>query len=420
MEGRKSQKLGREFTTLLGQSSAFYTAFNIAQVSLTWYIFTITGSAVAVGIVAIVESIAVLIVSLPVGAIVDRSNKGTLLFLSGILGFIAMLALTSIAVFRVFDLYLVLGMAALWGISREISRSSNLSSLPDLVARTIQSRANGIFRAVNSTLGSVANALAGGIIVIFGVVASFSISSAAYLISGIISVVFLFPFYSSKSHEGSSKVNREKKMLKELKEGFVWLISRKGFFLLTLSATFFNFFMTMTFTYYVIYVAKGLVADSLVFGIILAALAAGDVAGSLIPGRINLLRHTGRVNILVFGGVDGLCLLLMGMFPVTPLAVVLTFLTGMSIGISVNLWLTSAHNLVPADMRGRYFALDGVLTSLSPASIAVGALVIADFGILWDFIISGIMMLFFTVVFGLMKSFWNLDGRPKPEVFDLN
>ena len=220
MESRKSHRLGREFTTLLGQSSAFYTAFNIAQVSLTWYIFTITGSAVAVGIVAIVESIAVLIVSLPVGAIVDRSNKGTLLFLSGILGFIAMLALTSIAVFRVFDLYLVLGMAALWGISREISRSSNLSSLPDLVARTIQSRANGIFRAVNSTLGSVANALAGGIIVIFGVVASFSISSAAYLISGIISVVFLFPFYRSKSHEGSSKVNGEKKMLKELKEGF--------------------------------------------------------------------------------------------------------------------------------------------------------------------------------------------------------
>ena len=420
MEGRKSQKLGREFTTLLGQSSAFYTAFNIAQVSLTWYIFSITGSAVAVGIVAIVESIAVLIVSLPVGAIVDRSNKGTLLFISGMLGFIAMLVLTGIAFLKIFDLYLVLGMAALWGISREISRSSNLSSLPDLVARVLQSRANGIFRAVNSTLGSVANALAGGIIVIFGVVTSFSISSAAYLVSGILSLVFLFPFYRSKDIEGSKTTNTEKRMFRELKEGFRWLTSRKGFFLLTLSATFFNFFMTMTFTYYVIYVADGLVADSLVYGVILAAIAAGDVVGSLIPGRIDLLRHTGRINILIFGGVDGVSLLLMGIFPVTYVAVALTFLAGLSIGISVNLWLTSAHNLVPADMRGRYFALDGVLTSLSPASIAVGALVIADYGILWDFIISGIMMLFFTLVFSLMKSFWNLDGRPHPEITELS
>lgn len=420
MAGSNSQGFGRNFISLLGQSSSFYTAVYMAQVSLTWYVFTITNSAVAVGIVAIVESVAVLIVSLPVGAIVDRRNKGFLLFISGILGFLAIVALTGIAFYRIFNLYFVLAMAALWGISREVSRSSNFSSLPDLVSRSLQSRANGIFRAVNSTLGSVSNALAGGIIVVFGVVASFTISSVAYLASAIISVMFLFPFYRSKPNAANGAEKGESQMLKELKEGFVWLISRKGFFLLTLSATFFNFFMSMTFTYYVIYVARGLVADSLVYGSILAALAAGDVIGSLIPGRVDLLRHTGRVNIVLFGGVDGLCLLLMGLFPSSYLAIALTFISGMSIGLSVNLWLTAAHNIVPAGMRGRYFALDGVLTSLGPASIAVGALLIADFGVLLDFIVSGIMMIIFTAVFGLMKSFWTLDGRSQPEVIELS
>ena len=95
-----------------------------------------------------------------------------------------MFSLAGIAFYRYFDLYFVLGIAALWGISREISRSTSFSTLPDLVSRSLQSRANGVFRAVNSTLGSVANALAGGIIVVFGIVASFSISTAAYLISG--------------------------------------------------------------------------------------------------------------------------------------------------------------------------------------------------------------------------------------------
>ena len=415
-----STGFGKHFLSLLGQSSSFNTAYNIAQVALTWYIFTLTGSAVIVGLAAIVESVAVLIVSLPVGAIVDRSNKGFLIFISGIFGFIAMLSLTGIAFFRSFNLYFILGIAALWGISREISRSTSFSSLPDLVSRAIQSRVNGIYRAVNSTMGSVANALAGGIIVVFGIVASFSISTAAYLISAAISFIFLFPFYRSKPPARDKSAERAESMVKELKEGFHWLVSRKGFFLLTLSATFFNFFMSMTFTYFVVYVARGLFADSLIYGLLLAVFAAGDVAGSLIPGKIDLLRHTGKINIVAFGGVDGLCLLLMGLFPSVYVALPLGFIIGLSIGISVNLWLTSAHNLVPDDMRGRYYALDGVLTSFNPASIAAGAFLIAASGVLWDFIFSGVMMLVFTLVFGLMKSFWNLDGRASPETVGFN
>ncbi|MCL5955291.1 MAG: MFS transporter, partial [Candidatus Thermoplasmatota archaeon] len=307
-----STGFGKHFLSLLGQSSSFNTAYNIAQVALTWYIFTLTGSAVIVGLAAIVESVAVLIVSLPVGAIVDRSNKGFLIFISGIFGFIAMLSLTGIAFYRSFNLYFILGIAALWGISREISRSTSFSSLPDLVSRAIQSRVNGIYRAVNSTMGSVANALAGGIIVVFGIVASFSISTAAYLISAAFSFIFLFPFYRSRPPARNKSAERAESMVKELKEGFHWLVSRKGFFLLTLSATFFNFFMSMTFTYFVVYVARGLFADSLIYGLLLAVFAAGDVAGSLIPGRVDLLRHTGKINIVIFGGVDGLCILLMG------------------------------------------------------------------------------------------------------------
>ena len=415
-----STGFGKHFLSLLGQSSSFNTAYNIAQVALTWYIFTLTGSAVIVGLAAIVESVAVLIVSLPVGAIVDRSNKGFLIFISGIFGFIAMLSLTGIAFYRSFNLYFILGIAALWGISREISRSTSFSSLPDLVSRAIQSRVNGIYRAVNSTMGSVANALAGGIIVVFGIVASFSISTAAYLISAAISFIFLFPFYRSRPPARDKSAERAESMVKELKEGFHWLVSRKGFFLLTLSATFFNFFMSMTFTYFVVYVARGLFADSLIYGLLLAVFAAGDVAGSLIPGKIDLLKHTGKINIVAFGGVDGLCLLLMGLFPSVYVALPLGFIIGLSIGISVNLWLTSAHNLVPDDMRGRYYALDGVLTSFNPASIAAGAFLIAASGVLRDFIFSGVMMLVFTLVFGLMKSFWNLDGRASPETVGLN
>lgn len=399
------------FLGLLGQSSTFISAFNVAQVCLTWYVFTYTGSAVAVGLVAIVETIAVLLVSLPIGTLVDRLNKGLLLAVSGIGGFAVFSILSFKVEFFSFDLLTVLILAAVWGASREITRSAGLSALPEVVTTGTIAKSNGIYRALGSTVESVSNALAGGLIVTLGVISGFLFSSGAYLASTLFAALILFPALRGRSELVSLAEDGRHSMLADLKEGFSWLVARKGFFLLTISATFFNFFMEMVITYYVIYVAEGIRASSLVYGIILSSYAAGDVIGSLAAGRINMLKHSGKINVVLFGGIPGLCILVMGLFPIAWIALLFTFIVGLSFGIMVNVWLTSAHNIVPPRMRGRYFAIDGVLSSISPVAISAGAAAIALFGILGDFIIAGSMMLVFTIVFASMKSLWTLDGR---------
>lgn len=409
------QGFGKQFYGLLGQSSSFSSAFNVAQVCLTWFVFSYTHSAVAVGFVAIVETLAVIVVSLPVGSMMDRANKGAMLVVSGAMGAAVFMAMILMNTFLPFNLYTILALVAVWGLSREIARSSNLASLPDLVDHSMLSGANGLYRAVNSSLGSVSNALAGGIIIAFGVSTGFGFSAGAYLVSVIFAIVFVLPFTGTrKATERETKENRSS-MLAGLKEVLMWLVKRKGFFLLTVSATFFNFFMDMTFAFYVIYVAEGLSASSLVYGIILSVFALGDVTGSLIPGRIDLLKHTGKINVVFFGGLVGASILALGLFPTIPAAIIFSFTWGLAIGIGVNLWLTSAHNIVPQGMRGRYFAFDGVLSSISPVAIAVGAFVISFTGILGDFIIAGILLLASTAGFALMKSLWKLDGRAQIE-----
>lgn len=366
----------KQFYGFLGTSSSFMSAFNIAQVCITWFIFTFTRSAYAVGVVAIVETLAALLVSLPVGTVVDRVNKGFLLAVAGFLGFLVMLLLVMTSTVLQFNLYLILFLAAMWGFSREISRSASLSTLPDLVRPENLSSANGIFRALSSSLGSISNALAGGIIVALGVASAFGLSALAHLASGILAALVIFPDLKRGRTGETARTGAGRSMTADLKEGFRWLAARKGFFLMTISATFFNFFMDMTFVFFVVYAAEGLGAGSLVYGFILASFALGDVIGSLIPGRIDLLKHTGKINVVFFGGLVGLSMLAMALFPSTPVAIAFTFIWGLAVGIAVNLWLTSAHNIVPANMRGRYFALDGVLSSISPVAIAVGAFVI--------------------------------------------
>ncbi len=409
----KESNFGKHYYGLLGHSSSFTSAFSIAQVCITVFVFNLTQSAVAVGIVAIVETLAVLLVSLPVGTLVDKFNKGSLLSISGAMGFFVMLGFVLISTSFQFNLFLVLGLAAVWGASREIMRTAGLSTLPDLVNPKSLSGANGIFRALNSSLGSISNALAGGIIVVFGIAIGFGFGAAGYLASSLLALIFIMPFLKRKQITSSGEETEKHSMLENLTEGFKWLVARKGFFLMTISATFFNFFMDMTYIFFVVYVEVGLDANPLVYGFMLAALAVGDVVGSLIPGRIDLLKFTGKINVVFFGGVIGVSILLMGLFPTVPIAIAFSFTWGISIGLGVNLWLTSAHNIVPPEMRGRYFALDGVLSSISPVAIAVGALVISYVGILDDFVISGILMLVFTLVFALMKSLWQLDGRLK-------
>ena len=406
----ESDHLGRTYYGLLGQSSAFNSGFKVAQVCLTWFVFTNTHSATEVGLVAIVETLAIFTVSLPVGTVVDRINKGYLLLVSGLMGVAAFSILTFSSAFLAFSIIPVLVLAAVWGMSREIYRSTALSTLPDLVRPEILPRANGLFRVLNSSLGSVSNALAGGLIVFFGIAAGFSFSIGAYLVSSFFAGFMILPFMARRGTPASAKAGSYRNMLSDLREGFRWLVGSKGFFLLTVSATFFNFFMAMAVTYYVIYAASGINGGSVAYGLIMASMAAGDVTGSLIPGRIDLLRHSGKLNVVLYGGATGAGTLIMGLFPSFLTAIIFTFISGVCLGTAINLWLTTAHNVVPENMRGRYFALDGVLSTLGPAAIATGAVVISLAGILEDFIISGILLLCFTLVFSLMKSLWALDG----------
>lgn len=414
--------LNRNFTAFILERSSFNSAWNVAQVCLTWFIFESTGSAVDVGFVAIVESLAALIISLPAGAMVDRLNRGKILFGSAMLGFVAFALLIVVIISISFNLYVLLGIVAVWGLSREFSRSTTLSALPDLVREEFMGRANGIFRATTSTVASVSSAAAGGIVLTLGVVAGFEYVAGAYLACGILAVLFVLPVLTAVQERRNTQVDPKSSIFSDLREGFSWLVRRRGFFMLTVSATFSNFFFDMTVTFMVVYVASGIHATSLIYGLVLAGFAAGDVSGSLLSGRMSLLKHAGKMNILTFMAVPGLCVLFMGIFPSSVTALALTFALGMCIGIAANVWLTSAHNVVPPDLRGKYFAIDGVLSSISPVAIAAGAFVISQIGITEDFILSGIGLLICALAFSLMKSLWMLDCRKevqgKPGIFN--
>ena len=399
----------------LGQSVTSRAAANVANICVVWLVFAATHSAIDVGIVALAESIATVGASLPVGTVVDRYSRRILLFLSHIVRGGVFAVLVALLFIQGFRLDLLVGLVLAWSASSELYRSTTYSVLPDVIDPLDLTDANGITRASTSSVGAIASAGAGGLIVAFGAAFGFLFSAAGYVAAAILAAVFVVPRFSTQSGESPSHTPRGLRgMTREIREGFRWLWQEAGLFRLSVSATAFNFLFSLTFYFLVIYVAVAVHAGALLFGVLLAVYAAGDVAGSLLVGRTRALSIAGKVWVLLYGGASGGLLLILGLFPTPSIAIASNLLMGLTIGFSANVWLTSAQNIVPTGMRGRYFAIDGVLSFVAgPPAIVAGAFLIQAVGVAPEFELAGILMLASALVFALMKSLWKLDGRPR-------
>lgn len=405
----------RKFLGYLGQSVASRASGNVANVCVVWLVFAATQSAVDVGIVAFAQSVAIVGASLPAGTIVDRYSRRWLLFLSHATRGAVFAILVALLFIQGFRLDLLVGLVLAWSAGSELYRSTTYSVLPDVIDPVDLADANGVTRASTSSVGAVASALAGGLIVAFGVSFGFVFSAAAYAGAAILAALFVVPRASTRTRESSAQSHRGLKgMTRELREGFRWLLQEVGLLQLSISATAFNFLFSLTYSFLVIYAAVAVHAGALLFGLLLAAYAVGDVVGSLLVGRTRALSVAGKVWVVLYGGASGLLLLILGFFPSPAIAIGSNLLMGLAIGFSANVWLTSAQNIVPAGMRGRYFAIDGVLSFVAgPPAIVAGAFLIQAIGVASEFILAGLLMLVSALVFGLMRSLWRLDGRTR-------
>ena len=351
---------------------------------------------------------------MPAGTVVDRFNRASLIVFSMLLGAISVGLLAWFAVYYGFNLYLLIAAASAWSIGMELFRSSSNSILPDIVESGRLSRTNGVNRAISSTMGSIANATAGGLILGVGVAEAFTGSSMMFAVSALAAAFFILPGTRQKSSRHSESRTARRRMGAEIREGFEWLLGEKGLLQLTISATVFNFFFSLCFSFLVVYVASALDADSIVYGAVLGVYAAGYVAGSLLPAYIHPLAHAGKIWVLVYGLAVGLSLFLMGAVPQVSVTIGFSLFIGVCAGLAGNVWLTTAQNMVPAGMRGRYFAIDGVLSFIGgPPAIAVGAVLVSAIGVTETFVFARAMMAGSALIFGSRRELMRLDGRLK-------
>jgi MFS family permease len=415
VHNRRGILRNRSFLDYFGMYLTSRSAFQVANVGLVWIVYAVTHSALDVAVVGVANTVSTVIVTLPVGVWIDRVNRRMLLLLSNVVSVACLAILTLLSLSSNFQIAIVVAVVVVWAAAGELYRSASYAVLPDIVHADELPNANGMTQSGFQIVSSISTVLGGGLIVVAGVALTFVFGVIGYGLAALFSGLLVYRFRGVTVESNAIAPSVHPNMRSEIKEGFRWLLTQHGLFRLSLLALVFNFLFGIPTYFLVIYVTNTLKAGPLLYGIILAVFVAGGAAGSLLAGRFPItLAYAGKVSIVSWGALGGGLLLVLGLFPFADVAVGAALGIGLGLGFGNNIWLTSAQNLVPYEMRGRYFAIDGLLSFIGgPPSIAVGGILITLIGMAPVFVLSGVLLIVGAMVFALMKSLWNLDGRGK-------
>ena len=411
-EARRGLLKNRSYLDYLGMNVSSSAATQVGSLAVIWYVFAVTKSPLDVALVGGAQAVATLAFSLPAGVWVDRHDRRRLLLVSNSIRAACLALLSVTAAAFGLSLILIVALVCVWNGATELYRSTDYSVLPDLVAPGEVANANGVTRS-GYMLASSASGLAGGALVAFlGAAFAFGVGAVGYGVAAAFSGMLFLRLRPTRAREGDQP---RKRMWSEARDGFRWLWTQKGLFELSVSAAVFNFLSAMPGYFIVVYVSVALKAGAFTFGAVLAAYVIGRAAGSLLVGKTGALAHAGKVWILLYAGATGAFILVQGLFPSAAVAVASNLVMGVGTGFAGNVWLTSAQHLVPSPMRGRYFAVDGLLSFVGgPPAVVVGGLLVASVGVLPVYVGVGVLLLASGVVFAAMKDLWALDGRPVP------
>lgn len=386
--------------------------YAFSSLALVWVVYARTGSAIDLALVGVANLIGAILTTLPAGVWVDRYSRRSMMVLSDLLRAGCSAALAAVLLSVGFSLASVLVVSFVWAAAGSLFNPAEQALVPSIVPASQIADANGLIRSSRSVISLVANAAAGALILVAGAVPSFWFNAGTYLASAaLVSAVIV-----RKATESEAAIPpRTRAMFGEMREGMRWLYRQEGLFALSLSATPLNFFQNIFATFVVVFAVVLLHGTALTLGVLVALSALGQAVGALLVGRTSALRHAGKAWLLAYGVGTGATILAIVLYPQVYLALVLFFVEGLVGSFGGTSWLSASQLLVPTEMQGRYFSVDGLISfGILPVAQITGGILITLYGVQRVFLLAGAGMVVTGSLFCLWPALWHWGVRGPP------
>ena len=368
----------RNFRRLwLGQAVSLFGSW-ITFVAIPFQMYELTGSTLAVGLIALAELVPLLTLSIVGGAIADAVDRRRLLLVTelGLVGCsLALAANSALGEPRVWALYALAFVTTAFGA---LGWPALRSLTPRLVPEDQLAAATLLNSAYNSLAAVGGPALGGILIASIGLTATYLVDVATFAAS--LAAIWLLP--SIAPHATAQRAS-----LKTMREGFRFVLRNKvilGIFLLDTNAMVFG----MPSALFPALAEHRYGGGAHVLGVLYAAPYAGALATTLVSGWVSHVRRQG-LAVAIAAALWGLAILLFGFAETLWLGLVLLAFAGAADNISAALRSAIVLAATPDEMRGRVSGIELAQVASAPTLGNVEAGVVASITSLRFSIVSG-------------------------------
>jgi MFS transporter, DHA3 family, macrolide efflux protein len=391
----------RDFRLLwTGQTLTLIGSFG-SNVAYPFQILQLGGSAIEIGALASIFTLSNLVFLLVGGAIADRVPRRLLIIVTELASgaiFSTVSLLGYAGTLQIWHLYVAV---ALFGAAYSFSGPALGALIPELVPEEILVPGNAV-RGLSRQAARMGGPVLGGLLVAtVGPPAAFAFDAFTFFVSAL-AVMFIRsrPILAPKPATS---------IFSDIREGFSFLFATQWlwisiFLFALINAGFIGAFVVGL----PLLVTEVLRAGPLAFGFITAALGIGEAVGAALIGQLRIRRA--GIAMYLFQIVAGVGLMLYGVVPTLPGALMAATLVGFGFVCSGALWESALQRHVPRQMLGRVTSWDWFGGSLlGPVAPIAAALISEAYGPPALFIAAGCFATALTLVGFLFPSIRRLE-----------
>jgi MFS family permease len=328
-------------------------AFQTQAVAVGWQLYALTGSALDLGLVGLVQFVPVILLTLVVGQVADRYDRRRIAGICQLVEAAAAATLAAGSLAGWLGKPAVLGIVAVVGTARAFENPTMAALLPGLVPRPLISHATAWSVSANQTAQVVGPAL-GGLLVGLGPAAAYATAAGLFLLaSASVVLVRMAPIVRS----------REPVTLAALLSGLLFIRGQRVL-LGTMTLDLFAVLLGGATALLPVFARDILQTGPWGLGLLRSAPAVGALAMSVVLAHAPVGRRVGR-TLLASIAVYGAATVVFGLSRSLPLSLAALCVLGASDVVSVVIRVALVQIRTPDAMRGRVSATHSLFTGTS-------------------------------------------------------
>lgn len=393
----------RKFMFLWLAQGASGLGSTFATFALSWLVYKMTGSKVAMGSIWVVFMLPNMVIQMFAGPYLDRWDRKKVMVFSEwfrAAAFIVPTILMPMDLLETWHLYLV---SIAIGIAQPLFYPASMAYVADILPKDNLIKGNSLLEGTGQVMMLLGPTLGGLLISAFGIESVLIILLVSLGLSGLLLMM----------NPSSTKTQIEKKesWFVQFKEGLQFYRVYPVLFWVGIMMMIINFSSGAAQPMFLPYITDQFHGTAFQYGLFTSAFSFGMLAGSLLTGT---LKEPKNRKLVMLGSLfmNGVLFLGLGWTPFYWLAIVITFGQGL-FAIIFNINNTTLYQQrVPEHLRGRVFSVRVFLAQAGiPFGAAIGSYIAESFSISALFLALGCLIAITTIVCSLHPMFNKLNDN---------